>query len=164
MTIGGAAGQIVTAHTEEELIAYASSPAPLVIRICGTLRAPVVRVASHKTLLGVGSGATLEGGLLVGGESEYVRNVVVKNLRVNAASSHVSLEAVRLSRAHHVWIDHCELLDAAGDAAIRGRAVHSRDSTVPMRSSILMSPPSFCWVAGRLGAAAATECCHRSPL
>jgi pectate lyase len=69
-------------------------------------------------LLGVGSTATLEGGLRIGGEADYVRNVVIKNLRVNAASSTVNQEAVRLDRAHHVWLDHCELLDAAGDGAL----------------------------------------------
>jgi pectate lyase len=117
-TIGGGAGQVVTARSAEELIAWASRPEPLVIRICGTLRAPEVRVSSHKTLLGVGSTATLEGGLRVGGEADYVRNVVIKNLRVNAASSTVNQEAVRLDRAHHVWLDHCELFDSAGDAAL----------------------------------------------
>jgi pectate lyase len=117
-TIGGAAGQVVTARTPEELVAYASSPEPLVIRICGTLRAPTVRVASHKTLLGVGPAATLEGGLLVGGDSSYSRNIVIKNLRVNGAYSAVVREAVRVERAHHVWIDHLELFDTSGEAEL----------------------------------------------
>jgi len=117
-TIGGAAGPVVTARTADQLVAYASSPEPLVIRICGTLRAPAVRVASHKTLLGVGSAATLEGGLLVGGDSAYSRNIVIKNLRVNGAYSGVAHEAVRIERAHHVWLDHLELFDTSGEAAL----------------------------------------------
>lgn len=116
-TIGGAAGQVVTASTADELVAYASSPEPLVIRICGTLRAPTVRVASHKTLLGVGA-ATIEGGLLLGGDSAYSRNIVIKNLRVNGAYSAVVREAVRVERAHHVWLDHLELFDTSGEAEL----------------------------------------------
>jgi len=117
-TIGGAAGRVVTARSAEELIDFASRAEPLVIRVCGTLRAPQVRVSSHKTLLGVGSGATLEGGLWIGGQADYVRNVVIENLRVNAALSSVELEAIRVDRAHHVWLDHCELFDAGGDGAL----------------------------------------------
>jgi pectate lyase len=117
-TIGGAVGAVVTARTANELIAYASSPEPLVIRICGMLRAPTVRVTSHKTLLGVGSSSGIEGGVLVGGESDYVRNVVIKNLRINGASSAVVREAVRLERAHHVWLDHLELFDTSGEAEL----------------------------------------------
>lgn len=117
-TIGGAAGSIVTADTADELIDFASRPEPLVIRICGVLSAPELRVSSHKTLLGVGPNATLEGGIRVGGEVGYVRNVVIKNLRVNAATSSVEEEAVRVERAHHVWIDHSELFDSAGEGAL----------------------------------------------
>jgi pectate lyase len=117
-TIGGAAGSIVTAQTAEELVDFASRPEPLVIRICGVLNTPELRVSSHKTLLGVGPNATLEGGIRVGGEAGYVRNVVIKNLRVNAATSSVEEEAVRLERAHHVWIDHCELFDSGGEGAL----------------------------------------------
>jgi pectate lyase len=108
----------VTARTADELVAYAGSTEPLVIRFCGTLRAPAVRVASHKTLLGVGSAATLEGGLLLGGDSAYVRNIVIKNLRVNSAYSGVEHEAVRVERAHHVWLDHLDLFDTSGEAAL----------------------------------------------
>jgi pectate lyase len=117
-TIGGAAGSIVTADTADELVDFASRPEPLVIRICGVLSAPELRVSSHKTLLGVGPNATLEGGIRIGGEVDYVRNVVIKNLRVNAATSSVEDEAVRVERAHHVWIDHCELFDSAGEGAL----------------------------------------------
>lgn len=117
-TIGGAAGAVVNADTPAELVYLAGRPEPLVIRVCGTLRVPQLRVSSHKTLLGVGPNATVEGGILVGGEDGYVRNVVLKNLRVNAATSTASGEAVRLERAHHVWIDHSELFDSLGDGAL----------------------------------------------
>lgn len=117
-TIGGAAGTVVNADSPAELVYFAGRPEPLVIRICGTLRIPELRVASHKTLLGVGPNATVEGGIRVGGETGYVRNVVIKNLRVNGATSSVAGEAVRLERAHHVWLDHCELFNSLGEGLL----------------------------------------------
>lgn len=117
-TIGGAAGEVVTARTAEELLDYAGREEPLVIRVCGALRTPELRVSSHKTLLGVGRNATLEGGILIGGEAEYARNVIVKNLRIDTAPSTVLGEGIRIARAHHVWVDRCELFDASGDGMI----------------------------------------------
>jgi pectate lyase len=113
-TLGGAAGRVVTARTAAELEAFAASPEPLVIRICGTLRAPALEVSSNKTLVGLGRSAALEGGLrLRGTPAVPVHDVVIKNLRVNASVSSVDGAAIQLSDAHHVWIDHCDLLDSA---------------------------------------------------
>jgi pectate lyase len=42
-----------------------------------------------------------------------VHDVVIKNLRVNGSVSGVDGAAIQLSDAHHVWIDHCDLLDSA---------------------------------------------------
>jgi len=137
-TIGGAAGSVVTADTAEELVDFASRPEPLVIRICGVLSTPELRVSSHKTLLGVGPDATLQGGIRVGGEVDYVRNVVIKNLRVNAATSSVEEEAVRVERAHHVWIDHCELFDSAGEGALD--IVNGSDRVTVSWSKFLFTP------------------------
>lgn len=124
-TTGGAAGRVVTAHTAAELEAFARSDEPLVIRICGTLRAPAVQVASNKTLVGVGASPTLEGGLAIRGTSEaFVQNVVVKNLRVNASFSEVEGVGVMIDKAHHVWVDHGELFDAAGGLL---HVVHAAD-------------------------------------
>jgi len=112
-TIGGAAGRVVTARTAAELQEYASSAEPLVIRVCGTIRAPSVQVTSNKTLVGVGTQATLEGGLRIRGTSDInVRDVVVKNLRVNGAYSAVDGAAIQVHSAHHVWIDHSEVWDS----------------------------------------------------
>jgi pectate lyase len=113
-TLGGAAGRVVTARTGAELQAFAESPEPLVIRICGTLRAPTVEVSSNKTLVGLGRTAVLEGGLRIRGTAAApVHDVVIKNLRVNASVSGVDGAAIQVSDAHHVWIDHCDLLDSA---------------------------------------------------
>jgi pectate lyase len=124
-TIGGAAGRVVTARTAAELQEYASSSEPLVIRVCGTIRAPSVQVTSNKTLVGVGTQATLEGGLRIRGTSDInVRDVVVKNLRVNGAYSAVDGAAIQVYNAHHVWIDHSEVWDSI-DGLIQ--VVHGSD-------------------------------------
>ncbi|HTV20188.1 MAG TPA: hypothetical protein VMG12_16000, partial [Polyangiaceae bacterium] len=124
-TTGGAAGRVVTAHSAAELESFARSDEPLVIRICGTLRAPSVQVASNKTLVGVGSNPTLEGGLAIRGTpGAFVQNVVVKNLRVNAAFSAVDGVGVMVDKAHHVWIDHGEFFDAVGGLL---HVVHAAD-------------------------------------
>lgn len=121
-TLGGAMGRVVTARTRGELEAFAQSPEPLVIRICGTIRAPLVRVSSNKTLVGVGRGATLEGGLAIQGEpGAFVHDVVVKNLRVNAAVSTAEGVGILIDKAHHVWVDHAELFDAVAGLLHVGR-------------------------------------------
>jgi pectate lyase len=123
-TIGGAAGEVVTATTAAELIDFASRAEPLVIRICGVIVAPEVRVSAHKTLLGVGAFAGVEGGIRIGADGENVRNVVLKNLHVNARSSAVAASGVHIDNAHHVWVDRCDLFDAfdtgAGLQVVRG--------------------------------------------
>jgi len=124
-TLGGAAGRVVTATNAGELQAYAGSPEPLVIRVCGTISAPSVQVASNKTIVGVGTQATLEGGLRIRGTTGvYVSNVVVKNLRVNGASSAVDGAGIQVYNAHHVWIDHSEVWDSI-DGLIQ--VVHGSD-------------------------------------
>lgn len=116
-TIGGAEGEIVTARTADELVDYAGRPEPLVIRVCGMLRVPDLRVSSHKTLLGVGKVAGVEGGVRIGSEGDAVHNVVLKNLRVDARLTAVNGDGVRVDGAHHVWLDHCELFDSSDTGA-----------------------------------------------
>jgi len=124
-TLGGAAGRVVTARTAAELQEYAGSSEPLVIRVCGTIRAPSVQVTSNKTLVGVGTQATIEGGLRIRGTTDInVRDVVVKNLRVNGAYSAVDGAAIQVYSAHHVWIDHSEVWDSI-DGLIQ--VVHGSD-------------------------------------
>ncbi len=113
-TTGGGAAAVVSATTAEQLVELAEREEPLVIEISGTIRAPRVQVSSNKTLVGLGPDATLEGGLRIRGQrDEFVQNVIVRNLRVNAAFSDVDGDGVQIHYAHHVWVDHCEVFDAA---------------------------------------------------
>lgn len=122
-TTGGLDGDTVTATTTEELVAYAASEEPLTILIANDLDAPRVDVLSNKTLVGAAGGITIRGGLRIRPESsgdEMVQNVIVRNIRVDGTNSRVEGnlddvdnddDAIMVYRAHHVWIDHCEVWD-----------------------------------------------------
>src|SRR5262249_38328726 len=114
-TTGGEGGQEVTPVDAQALIDYAASSDPLVIRVSGTFAVARLEVASNKTLIGVGDDATIEGGIRIRGKStsEFVHNVILSNLHVNGASSDVDGDAIQIHYAHHVWVDHCEIRDAA---------------------------------------------------
>ncbi|HEY0000393.1 MAG TPA: hypothetical protein VGB74_08060, partial [Actinoplanes sp.] len=80
-TTGGAAGQVVTASTLEQLTTYAAAVEPLVVRVRGTINVDpfgaMIKVASDKTIIGLGSDAELVGGGLY---LNQVHNVIVRNL------------------------------------------------------------------------------------
>lgn len=107
---GNAAPQRPTSAAE--LIALASDAQPRVIEIKGTFDVPSLKVSSNKTLIGIGKDATLRGGVSVRGKDDaMVSNVILRNLRVDGATTQVDADAVQLYFAHHVWIDHCEIWD-----------------------------------------------------
>lgn len=104
-TTGGTAGETVTVTTYEDLVKYSSAGPPYVIKVAGTVEIPYfagqVRVASDKTLVGVGrTGAIANGGFSL---DDGVSNVIIRNLtfKEGVASSGIELGAV-----DHVWIDH----------------------------------------------------------
>lgn len=117
-TTGGLGGDEVTASSREELAAYAASPEPLLIRIEQSLDVGTLDVVSNKTLLGASANVTLRGGVRIRplkSDDPPVSNVIVRNLRIDAASSSPDDggDGIHIERAHHVWIDHCEVFDAA---------------------------------------------------
>ncbi|MCC2547368.1 hypothetical protein LJY25_13010 [Hymenobacter sp. BT175] len=127
-TVGGAAGNTVTATTLAELTSYAQSSEPLVIKIdrkisAGTAGASVA-VKSNKTLLGVGSAGFLEGvGLSINGQ----KNVIVRNLKFTMSTitptgidPDSNLPTIRPNAGDcltiqgastNVWVDHCEFFN-----------------------------------------------------
>ncbi len=112
-TTGGGDAAPVRPTSAQQLMDYASDSTPRVIEIDGTFDVPRLQVNSNKTLVGVGSGATINGGLRIrGSSSSYVSNVIVRNLTVNGTNSDVDGDGMHIYYAHHVWIDHCEFFDA----------------------------------------------------
>jgi pectate lyase len=118
-TTGGAAGATVTATTQAELNAYVTAEAPYVIRIPGTIeispRGTELRVASNKTIIGVGTaGEIVGGGLLL---TAGVHNVIIRNLTIRDTlmpeddpdDKQFDYDAIQMDTADHVWIDHNRL-------------------------------------------------------
>ncbi len=101
-TTGGGGGDVVIARDIEELREYAGSDEPLTILIEGQLTGSGnLRVASNKTLLGVGASASISGAEL---SLNDVSNVIIRNLTMSGAR-----DAIALRGSHHVWVDHCDL-------------------------------------------------------
>ncbi len=65
-----------------------------------------IDINSNKTLVGAGSGATLEGVSL---SVNNVSNVIIRNLTISEVNPDLveAGDGVGLENAHHVWIDHC---------------------------------------------------------
>jgi pectate lyase len=123
-TEGGAAGRTVTATSLAELITYAKSAEPLIIKIDRKISAGAqgasVNVKSGKTLLGVGTAGFLEGvGLNISGQ----KNIIVQNLKftmsivTNTTTNSEGRQQVAVNDGDcitiqngstNVWVDHCE--------------------------------------------------------
>lgn len=113
-TTGGGTAELVIAHSAAELSELAARPEPLLIGVAGSIELPLLSLTSNKTLLGLGGDATLHGGIRVRGLADaFVSNVIIRNLHVDATASDADGDAIELRYAHHVWIDHCEVTDAA---------------------------------------------------
>jgi pectate lyase len=108
---GGSLGPSVTATTLDDLKTYLGSPDPYVVSFSGMFQGQdLIKIASNKTLLGVGASAHLDGiELQVNG----ARNVIIRNVTVSnvvADGSGIANDAIEITGgARNVWIDHCEL-------------------------------------------------------
>jgi len=108
-TTGGGDGKVVEARTIKELADYARRKEPLTILVKGTLSGKTVDIASNKTILGVGSDATLVGAQL---NMNGVSNIIIRNLTMSKATDGIAARGT-----HHLWIDHCDVSNC-GDGAI----------------------------------------------
>jgi pectate lyase len=102
-TNGGLGGQRVTVSTYAELQAQAGRSEPVVIQISGMIaNAGQIQVSPRKTIVGLGPASGLEGaGLNLTEGDIVVRNLVIRNV--------VGTDAVTITNATNVWIDHCDL-------------------------------------------------------
>lgn len=128
-TYGGLEGETVTVTSQAELERYATAAEPFTIRIQGAItlapKGTEVRVASDKTLIGVGtSGEIVAGGFRL---TEGVHNVIFRNLVIRDTLVEDDWEGktqdwdgIQMDTAHHVWIDHCHF-HHIGDGIIDSR-------------------------------------------
>ncbi|WP_245918774.1 pectate lyase family protein [Actinomadura mexicana] len=102
-TTGGAGGATVTATSASQLNTYATASAPYIIRITGSIAVSgMQKVASNKTVIGVGTSGRITGGGL---NVSQARNVIIRNLTFTGASD----DAINVQYSTNVWIDHNDL-------------------------------------------------------
>ena len=111
-TTGGAGGEVVTATSHSELESYASGSTPRIILVQGTISGGDIEIGNNKTIIGVGSDATLKECQL--NLHNGVNNSIVRNLTIHENKTDGISVA---SKSHHIWIDHCDLSDC-GDGLI----------------------------------------------
>ncbi|UED85386.1 pectate lyase family protein [Streptomyces profundus] len=97
---GGAGGDVVSVSTADQLIDAANSDGPLQIEVNGTISvSSMVRVSSDKSIVGAGSGATIQGSGL---NIRQADNVIVQNLRFANSND----DGINVEYSTNVWIDH----------------------------------------------------------
>jgi pectate lyase len=117
-TTGGAGGQTVTVTTQAQLNQAVTASAAQVIRVAGTItispRGTELRVASNKTIVGVGtSGEIVGGGFFLDG----VSNVIIRNLTIrdtlmpddDPGDDAYDFDAIQIDGSSRIWIDHNRL-------------------------------------------------------
>ena len=118
-TTGGAGGQTVTVTNQSQLNQYVTASQPYVIRVAGSVtispKGTELRVASNKTIVGVGtSGEIVGGGFFLG---TGVRNVIIRNLTIrdtlmpddDPGDDAYDYDAIQIDTASNIWIDHNRL-------------------------------------------------------
>ena len=110
-TIGGAGGPVVTVTDAASLSNYLNQPGRYIVQVKGTINlgADNFPVGANKTIIGLGTDATLVGDLHI----VNVSNVVVRNLYFVNPSNLGEGDGVTLRLADHVCIDHCTFTDCA---------------------------------------------------
>jgi pectate lyase len=108
-TTGGAGGTTVTVNNLEDLAFYLDEDAPHIILVQGTINlgGSNVRVRDNKTLIGLGTSATLVGNLKVFRNN----NVIIRNLTFTNPSGAGDGDGLTLDECLNVWVDHCTFVD-----------------------------------------------------
>jgi autotransporter-associated beta strand protein len=109
-TTGGAGGTVVTVTNASDFATQIGMAGPRIIQVSGVLTVGDTWTASDKTIIGLGTNATLLGRISVSG----VTNVIIRNLRfTNPGNDGIS---IRDPGTHHIWVDHCTFFDC-GDGS-----------------------------------------------
>lgn len=112
-TTGGQGGAVVTVSNAADFIVQVTQAAPAVVQVEGTIDFGSVSVRANKTILGLGTNATLIGSLNISG----VTNVILRNLFItNPGGAGTGDGVTIINGAHHIWIDRCTFYDCADGA------------------------------------------------
>jgi pectate lyase len=118
-TTGGAGGPTVTATTYADLVRYASASTAYTIRvdraITVTPYGTEVRVASNKTIIGVGTaGQIVNGGFSLNGVSNVIiRNLTIRDTKMaddDPGDDGYDYDGIQVDASRNVWIDHNTIL------------------------------------------------------
>ncbi|HUI07500.1 MAG TPA: PKD domain-containing protein [Verrucomicrobiae bacterium] len=113
-TTGGEGGPTVTVTNLLDLIKYVGTDVPYNVQLQGSIFCPTkITVKSDKTIVGLGTNATINGNVYVSG----VSNIVVQNLFItnptddnfNGPDDEDGITVI--NGANHIWIDHCTFSD-----------------------------------------------------
>jgi pectate lyase len=107
-TTGGGSGPTVTVTSLSALTSAAASSTQQTIRLNGHFTCSAdVRVASNKTIIGVGSTSGLTG---CGLNMRNVNNVIIRNLMISKVpAGNGNGDAIHVDHSTHLWIDHNDL-------------------------------------------------------
>ncbi|HEX6682326.1 MAG TPA: hypothetical protein VF062_06000 [Candidatus Limnocylindrales bacterium] len=110
-TNGGAGGSVVTVNSASALISNMQASGSRIIQVSGTITlSGMNNVASNKTIVGIGSSATIAGGGL---NLNGVSNVIIRNLNFRGWGD----DAINVQESStRVWIDHNSLTDGTDGA------------------------------------------------
>lgn len=117
---GGAGGETVVVTNGTQLNEYTDSNKPYIIHVSGTLHITNMdtHVRPNKTIIGLGTNATLEGGGLYLYRSH---NVIIRNLTIKGSTD----DNLGILLSTNVWVDHCTFLNAKdGNLDIRRASDH----------------------------------------
>lgn len=102
-TTGGTGGQTVTVTNGTDFNTQINIAGPRIIQVQGVLSVGRVFATANKTIIGLGTNATLLGNINVSGTT----NVILRNLRITGPAN----DGFTIWNAQHVWIDHCTFYD-----------------------------------------------------
>ncbi|HEX5218296.1 MAG TPA: immunoglobulin domain-containing protein [Verrucomicrobiae bacterium] len=108
-TTGGAAGPTVVVDNFAAFNHYVGTNVPYTIHVSGTidLGSSNVRVRDNKTIIGLGTNATLIGDLKVFRNN----NVIIRNLTFTNPNGVGDSDGLTLQECLNVWVDHCTFVD-----------------------------------------------------
>lgn len=105
-TTGGAGGSTVTVSSTSAFLSAVQSSSPTVVQVNGTISlSGMNKVASNKTIVGLGTSGRLTGGGL---NVSKVSNVIIQNLTISGSGD----DNINVEYSTRVFIDHNSLSDA----------------------------------------------------
>jgi pectate lyase len=123
-TTGGQGGEVVVVHDYFEFFdaVYHADDTPRIVLVDGTITydpnyllinpkyTNAINIASNKTILGLGDGATISGiSIRIGRQGDPEKNIIIRNITFdNAPDDNISI----WWGSSNVWIDHCTFKSA----------------------------------------------------